>query len=493
MGEQISSIVTRRERQQYREKVQQCLDVFARMLSSSHFEDTDPMVGLEIELNLVDRELRPSMTNESALSVTTEAFQSELGRFNIELNVDPRPLHGDHLRQLEDNLRAELDDAHAAVPDAGIVCVGILPTLTAEAMSAEVLSPDLRYKALNDSILDARGEDVLIDIQGRSGERFSQYFDTIAPEAACTSMQMHLLVSPTDFASYWNAAQAISGVQVALGANSPFLFGNRLWDETRVPLFYQATDTRPPELRNQGVRPRVFFGERWVTSVFDLFEENVRYFPALLPEMSEEDPVAVLDEGGVPTLRELRLHNGTIYRWNRPIYDNSSGMPHLRIENRVLPAGPTIVDTVANSAFYYGLVGALASDDRPLWSRLSFDAAHENFTDGAKRGLRARQYWPGRGEVPVDELVLRHLLPLAHRGLEMWGVDADLRDRYLDIIEGRCTSETNGATWQSDCVGALERRGLSRNDALAGMLERYVDGMHSNEPVHTWELPSVTS
>ncbi|WP_348520301.1 hypothetical protein [Arsenicicoccus piscis] len=297
MGEQISSIVTRRERQQYREKVQQCLDVFARMLSSSHFEDTDPMVGLEIELNLVDRELRPSMTNESALSVTTEAFQSELGRFNIELNVDPRPLHGDHLRQLEDNLRAELDDAHAAVPDAGIVCVGILPTLTAEAMSAEVLSPDLRYKALNDSILDARGEDVLIDIQGRSGERFSQYFDTIAPEAACTSMQMHLLVSPTDFASYWNAAQAISGVQVALGANSPFLFGNRLWDETRVPLFYQATDTRPPELRNQGVRPRVFFGERWVTSVFDLFEENVRYFPALLPEMSEEDPVAVLDEG----------------------------------------------------------------------------------------------------------------------------------------------------------------------------------------------------
>ena len=213
-------------------------------------------------------------------------------------------------------------------------------------------------------------------------------------------------------------------MQLAVGANSPFFFGRELWRETRIALFEQATDTRPEELKAQGVRPRVWFGERWITSIFDLFEENVTYFPALLPVCEPEDPVEVLDAGGVPRSRELRLHNGTVYRWNRPIYDVVRGKPHLRVENRVLPAGPTVVDTLANAAFYYGLVRMLADEERPIWSRMSFSAAEENFHAGARDGIDARVFWPGLGEVPASELVLRRLLPLAHEGLDRWGIDA---------------------------------------------------------------------
>ena len=243
------------------------------------------------------------------------------------------------------------------------------------------------------------------------------------PEAACTSTQFHVQTSPDTFAEYWNASQAICSIQLALGANSPYLLGQELWRETRIPLFEQSTDTRAEELKAQGVRPRVWFGERWINSVFDLFEENVRYFPALLPITEDEDPLAVLEAGGTPTLSELRLHNGTIYRWNRPVYDIAGGVPHLRVENRVLAAGPTVADTVANAAFYFGLVRALAESERPLWSQMSFSAAEENFHVAAQHGIDAQIYWPGVGQVRATELTLRRLLPMAREGLAAWGVD----------------------------------------------------------------------
>jgi hypothetical protein len=294
-------------------------------------------------------------------------------------------------------------------------------------------------------------------------------------------------VSPDDFAGYWNAAEAIAGVQVAVGANSPFLFGKALVAESRIPLFEQSTDTRAEELKTQGVRPRVWFGERWITSIFDLFEENSRYFPALLPISSDEDPVAVLDAGGVPRLDELRLHNGTVYRWNRPVYDIGDGSPHLRVENRVLPAGPTVVDTMANAAFFAGLVRALANQDRPLWTQMSFQAANENFVAGIRGGIDAEVYWPEIGQVRVVELVVRKLLPLAAEGLRLWEVDETEIGRLLDIIERRCLRAANGATWQTAEVARREASGESREDALRGMLGAYVALMHTNEPVHTWE------
>ena len=315
--------------------------------------------------------------------------------------------------------------------------IGILPTVRAEHLTEDTFSANPRYALLNEQVFAARGEDIHLAIDGV--ERISAYADTIAPEAACTSVQLHLQVNPETFAAHWNASQAIAGVQLALGANSPFFFGKELWRETRIALFEQAADTRSDELKAQGVRPRVWFGERWITSIFDLFEENVRYFPSLLPIVDDEDPLEVLERGDVPQLGELRLHNGTIYRWNRPVYDVVRGRPHLRVENRCLPAGPTVVDVLANAAFYYGLVKVLAEADRPVWSQMSFTAAEENFHDGARHGIDARIYWPGIGEVPATELVLRHLLPLAHRGPGRSGASrrADA-DRLLGIIEQRC-------------------------------------------------------
>src|SRR6476620_5260095 len=379
------------------------------------------------------------MSNQEVLaSIADPAYQTELGAYNIEFNVPPRRLPGRAALELEADVRASLNAAEAKANSNGahIVMIGILPTLMPEHLSAGWMSESTRYQALENSIFTARGEDILIDIEGP--ERLSLQLASIAPESACTSMQLHLQVSPAEFARNWNAAQVLAGPQLALSANSPYFFGHQLWPETRIELFTQATDTRPDELKTQGVRPRVWFGERWITSIFDLFEENVRYFPSLLPELSEEDPVAVLADGRTPQLAELRLHNGTIWRWNRPVYDVVDGRPHLRVENRVLPAGPTVVDVLANAAFYYGALTVLASEDRPVWTKMSFDAAKATFDAGSRLGVDAVFYWPGFGEVSWDELLLRDLLPKADEGLSRWGVSTEARERYLGIVRDRC-------------------------------------------------------
>jgi hypothetical protein len=478
---------TREDRRTYRTKVLTCLDVFARMLAEARFADDRSSVGLEVELNLTDAEGRPAMLNAAVLEKIADAdFQTELAQFNVEINVAPRRLRGGVLAELEGAVRATLNHGEERAREVGahMMLIGILPTVDEEHLDAASLSANQRYALLNEQIFAARGEDLHIDIAGP--ERLETYADTIAPEAACTSVQLHQQVNPEDFARHWNAAQAIAGVQAAVGANSPFFFGKELWRETRIALFEQATDTRPSELKAQGVRPRVWFGERWATSIFDLFEENVRYYTALLPLCESEDPVAELEAGRTPKLAELRLHNGTIYRWNRPIYDVVDGLPHLRVENRVLPAGPTVADIVANAAFYYGLVRLLADDERPVWTQMSFAAAADGFHAAARDGLDAQLYWPGLGEVPAAELVLRRLLPMARDGLDRWGVDAGDRDRLLGIVEGRCTTGRNGASWQAEQVRALEARGHPRAEALRHMTLAYRELMHANEPVHTW-------
>ena len=399
--------------------------------------------------------------------------------------MPPAKLREGGLGTFEESLRRSLNDAETKSAEVGahMVMIGILPTLAEGHMGRDSLSANPRYRLLSEQILNARGEDITIAISGT--EELETTADSIVPEAACTSTQFHVQTSPDQFASYWNASQVIAASQLAVAANSPYLLGKQLWRETRIPLFEQATDTRGEELKSQGVRPRVWFGERWITSVFDLFEENVRYFPALLPVTEEEDPLEVLEAGGTPQLAELRLHNGTVYRWNRPVYDIAAGVPHLRVENRLLAAGPTVADTIANAAFYFGLVRAVAESERPLWSQMSFSAAEENFHIAAQQGIEAQIYWPGVGQVRATELVLRRLLPLAHQGLEAWGVEAEERDRFLGIIEQRCLTGITGAEW---FVNRMEKRAdMDRFDALRATLLEYRQGMHTNEPVHTWD------
>jgi gamma-glutamyl:cysteine ligase YbdK (ATP-grasp superfamily) len=489
MGRDIQAIkFSGDDRRRYRDKLQRSMEVFARMLRECRFEADTSRVGLEIELNLVDSRGAPSMRNAEVLDVIADpSWATEVGQFNLEINVPPRQLDGDAIADLEQEVRASLNAADAKARGTGshLVMIGILPTLRQHDVHEGTMSANARYRVLNEQIFAARGEDMRIKIDGV--ERLLTYADSITPEAACTSVQLHAQVSPDAFANYWNAAQAVAGVQVALAANSPFLFGSQLWHETRITLFEQATDTRPEELKEQGVRPRVWFGERWITSVFDLFEENIRYFPALLPICDEEDPLTALDSGACPQMAEMSLHNGTIYRWNRPVYAVADGKPHLRVENRVLPAGPSVADVMANAAFYYGLVRALAEAERPIWTQMSFATAADNLHEAARHGMDAHLYWPGLGEAPAAELVLRRLLPLAREGLGRWGVDPVHGDRLLGIIEQRCLTGRTGAAWQIATVAALTKHsGADREQALREMTKRYIELMHTNEPVHTW-------
>jgi gamma-glutamylcysteine synthetase len=458
------------------------------MLRESRFTDGTDQVGLEVEFNLVDDAGCPTMRNADVLAAIGDPdWSAELGRFNVEVNMAPRPLTGDALTTLERLMEESFTHADQRAREAGarLAMIGILPSLREYDATVDAMSPNPRYRLLNEQICAARGEEMQISIEG--AERLLTHVGSIMPEAACTSVQCHLQVSPEAFGSYWNAAQAVAGVQVAVAANSPYLFGRELWQETRIPLFEQATDTRPEELQVQGVRPRVWFGERWITSVFDLFEENLRYFPSLLPLCEDEDPVEELDSGGIPQLAELTLHNGTVYRWNRPVYAVAGGEPHLRVENRVLPAGPTVTDIVANAAFYYGLVHMLAEAERPIWTQMSFAAAHDNLVEASRFGLEARLYWPGLGEVPAAELTLRRLLPLSYEGLRRRGVDAPAADRLLGVIEQRCLTGRTGASWQTETVHALQERcGLDRDTALLEMTQRYLKFMQTGEPAHTW-------
>ncbi|MFZ2173035.1 MAG: glutamate-cysteine ligase family protein [Rhodococcus sp. (in: high G+C Gram-positive bacteria)] len=502
MGREVSSrTFTRADRRLFRQKVLMCVEALERMLRDGAFADDvdppQPMLGMEIEFNLVRADMSPAMANAEVLQAIDDdaVFQTELGQFNVEMNVKPGPLTGDATFELERTLRASLRVADARIHqhDAQLVMIGMLPTLELEHLGREWISANPRYELLNEQIFAARGEDLELDLEGvalpgKSPEHLRADTNSVVPEAACTSLQLHLRVAPDRFAAHWNAAQCLAGAQVALAANSPFLAGKALWHESRIPLFEQATDTRPLELRNQGVRPRVWFGERWIDSVFDLFEENSRYFPALLPEVTDIDPSAELDAGNIPDLSELQMHNGTIYRWNRPVYDCADGKPHLRIENRVLPAGPTVLDTMANAAFYYGALRGLVDEETSVWSRMSFNAAEENLHEGARCGLESELYWPDVGWVGADELVLRRLLPIADRGLEAFGLSQKARDRYLSVIEGRCLNRQTGAAWQRAQVLRHEEAGLGRREALSSMLAQYVLNMRDGSPVHTWAV-----
>ena len=489
MGDEVvATEFTSEDRARYREKIKRCLDVFERMLREARFDSDRRSIGFEIELNITDETGDPAMANQDVLEMIADAdWSTELGQFNIEIGIPPHTLGGDVMSELERKVRASLNQAEEGANKAQtrLLMIGILPTLTEGLLDGSVLSVNPRYTLLNEQIFAARGEDLHLSIDGV--ERLSVDADTIAPEAACTSIQLHQLVDPAAFANHWNAAQCIAGIQLAVGANSPFFFGRELWRETRIALFEQATDTRPEEL----VPRACARGSGSASAGSPRSSTSSRRTSATSPRccqcVEDEDPVKVIERGDTPHLQELRLHNGTIYRWNRPIYEAVRGRPHLRVENRVLPGGPTVVDTIANAALYFGLVRVLADDERPLWTQISFSAADDNFHTCARDGIDARVYWPGVGEVPAAELVLRKLLPMAHEGLDRWGIDAADCDRLLGIIERRCVDGRNGATWQADTFRRLYER-LDRTDALREMTVRYREQMHSNEPVHTWPL-----
>jgi len=473
-----------------RERLGRSIVALTRMIDDGFFDSVAETCGFEVELDLVDSLGRPRQVNEPVLAAMNRRdFQPELSRFNMELNLDARPIRGRLFSDLDQELAATLDAAQAVSNrhGANVIAIGTLPTLHDEDLTARHLSASPRYPLLDAAMAALRGHEIRLDIRGVEHLRLQT--DSIALQAAATSFQVHVRTAPKEFARYYNAAMAIAAAQVASGANSAFLLGRHLWSETRIALIEQSLDLRRAGRRSRERAPRVWAGDRWASTPVDVLADNVRRYRPLIRLLDPEDPLDEVAGGRVPGLRELRLHNGTIWRWNRPVYDVQHGHPHLRIENRVLPSGPSAVDMVANAAFFLGLVRAVADHDPPVSRNMTLELVTRDLHEAARLGLDAELHWPVEGGLLVQtaqRLILEHLLPLASSGLDAWAVDPRDRDRYLGVIESRVRTGRTGARWQTATVAALEASGAHRELALREMVRRYVEHLRTREPVHTW-------
>jgi len=489
MGEKIRAV--QRDPEELRRFTQHLLDdltALERLVEKGGIESGVRRLGAEQEVFLVDEAWRPASIGEAVLAeVDDDHFTTELARFNLEFNLEPLPLTGAAFSQLEEDLDRHLSDLRRAARKHGgeVVLVGILPTLTSDHLTLDHMTPVPRYLALNSVLKQMRGEDFEFRIKGRDSLRIRH--DNLMLEACNTSFQVHLQVSADEFARKYNLAQLLAAPVLGVATNSPILLDRQLWSETRIALFQQATDDRPPSDGLRRSQPRVSFGSRWVdSSITEIFREDIARFRVLLGEDTPEDAVAKVEAGEAPELYALRQHNGTVYRWNRPCYGVSDGQAHLRIENRVLPAGPTVVDEVANAAFWLGLMEGADSAYGDIAERLPFDSARRNFLAAARRGLATEVEWTSDRRLSMRELIVDELLPLAHQGLASLDVASEDRQRYLGIIEKRATSGRSGSRWMCDFADELSSsKGLQRPAAalVAGLHRRQTEG----SPVHTWD------
>ena len=478
--------------QEFGERLQTSLRALEQVLARDGFGEGAPSIGAELELCLVDARGRPLLLNRAVLAETMDPRVTlELDRFNLEINSRPVPLAGLPLSALRADLESALSATrHAAAAHGGrVVTIGVLPTLRESDLQASLLTDLPRYRALSAGLRRLRRAPFEVRISGE--DELAITCDDLTLEGATTSFQVHLRVDPKEFARTYNAAQIATAPALAISANSPLFLGQRLWDETRIALFRQAVDARAGSSFDDWKPARVSFGHGWVRrGAHELFAESVALHEPLLPVIGPEDPLAIVRGGGVPGLHELRLHQGTVWRWNRAVYDDTAG-GHLRIELRALPAGPSVEDMIANAAFLLGLVLGLAPESNALVTRMTFGQARRNFYEAAQRGLDAELLWPSETApsprlVPARELVLR-LLPVARRGLVDAGMDAAEADSALTIIADRADQGMTGARWQRRTLEALRAR-QARDEALALLLERYLAASAAGHPVHGWAI-----
>ncbi len=462
------------------------------MLANQMFETDKRRIGAEQELFLVDRNFQPAMVAEQVLqSSNDDRLVNELTRFNLEINLRPAEFGGGCLASLEERLNVAVEYARSLAQNVGadIVMTGILPTIHLSDLGLESMAPKPRYFALNNSIMRLKGGVGQFQIRGVD-ELFFRH-DTILVEGCNTSFQIHFQVTPEEFPRFYNLAQAVAGPCLAMATNSPVLFGKRLWKETRIALFQQAVDTRSSNLYLREMSPRVHFGTEWVkSSVMEIYREDIARFRVIMAAESE-DAMAVLESGRIPKLNALQLHNGTVYRWNRACYGITEGKPHLRIENRILPSGPTVVDEVANAAFWFGLVAGLASEVDDVSTLLDFDDAKSNFIAAARLGLGSQLTWLGGKRMPAAELIQEELIPTARRGLAQAGIDDGDIDRYLGIVEERVGSRVTGAQWMLDSLAHMKREPSSRADRLNAVVAGMMNRQRTNSPVHRWSYATL--
>lgn len=459
------------------------------MLDTDLFERGVRRIGCELELFFVDAEHRPApVATEVVPRVDDARLTYELGRFNAEINGTPRLFERGCLAELERELAEVLGQADRAAAELGArtVLAGILPTLSLGALDIDSMTPKPRYQRLNEAVSRMRGGIFAMTIHGLDELEVSH--DNVLLEACATSFQLHYQVAPEEFARIYNIAQVVTAPVLAAAANSPVLFGRRLWQETRLPLFDRSVDMRSPTEHRRQSPSRVSFGDDWVRgSVTEVFKEQIARYRVVLPDVAHEDPLADLAAGRPPPLTALQLHNGTVWRWNRACYGVAGDRAHLRIENRALPAGPSLLDQLANAALYYGLLTGVAADIDDITEHIEFAEAKQNFFAAGRFGLKAQLTWLGGRAGSAADLLLGELIPLARSGLTSAGISAGDIDRYLGIVEERVRRGRTGAQWMLQSLDRMNT-GAPAEVQHRRLVSEMLRQQHSGRPVHEWEL-----
>jgi len=462
------------------------------MIATDRLETGVTRIGAEQEMFLVDHNLRPAPISLEVLDRANDSrLTTEIARFNLEANLTPLPLSGRCFGEMEHELLELLSKVRTSAGklDADVLLSGILPTLQKSDLTLENLAPIPRYHELNRGVIGHRGGPFSIHIKGLDELQITH--DNIMMESCNTSFQVHFQTSPAEFASHYNMAQTITAPVLAAAVNSPLLFGHRLWQETRVALFQHSTDARSRTQLARSHPTRVSFGDQWLKhSVVELFHDQICRFRPIMITQPDEDPFQVLARGETPLLSALRMHNGTVWRWNRACYGVADGIAHLRIENRALPSGPTVLDEIANAAFFVGLMVALPQEYGEIARRLSFDDAKENFFAAARHGLNAQLRWLNGKSLSVSSLILKELLPLARAGLKQSNINSTHIDKYLGVLEERVRSGQTGAQWMLNSLASLKRhKGHEPFEMRARTLTSTILARQKEDkPVHEWKF-----
>lgn len=493
MGESKVKLADNQEEvQRFMKYVLKDLRALDRMLEEDGWFETTPLrIGAEQELCLVDQQAkawpRAMEILDKLKSKGAEGFTTEFARFNLEINLKPIEFGGSCLSQMEKNLQQQVDEVRSVTEEMGgeILLTGILPTIRKMDIDLKNLTPLQRYRALCQAIKKLRSENFDLRIQGM--DELLMKVDSPLLEACNTGFQVHLQIKPREFVTKYNIAQLITAPVLAGAVGSPILFGKRLWNETRIALFQQSVDTRTVGDHLRESSPRVTFGNEWVQeSILEIFQEDTARYRVMLSSEVDEEVDQMLNEGKPPTLHALQVHNGTVYRWNRPCYGVTDGKPHLRIENRMLPSGPTVTDEVANSAFWLGLMNKMDDYYPNISEKMNFDDARLNFVAASKMGLDTKLRWFGDKRINVVDLITEELLPIAKEGLRDAGIDSSDSTDYLDIINSRVSSGQTASYWILNNYAALMKENESKEHTLAAITTAMIKNQKKGEPVHKW-------
>ncbi len=463
------------------------IEALELMLQDGMIERDKARIGAEQEICLIDKYRRPVGIADKVLPlIKDERFTNELAKFNIEINLLPLDYSGDCLSTLEKRILEHLKTLSEALTgfDSDYILTGICPTIRSSDLGIDAMTPRERYYALNDAIIEQRGGPSSFYLQGL--EELITSSESVMFESCNTSFQVHLQLDTDDFADRYNWAQVISAPILASSTNSPVFLGKRLWRETRIGLFKQSVDTRnnPVEIREK--TPRVYFGDRWVQeNIMEIFKEDVASHRPLVCMDRYEDSLEQLKEGRIPKLRALQLHNGTIYKWNRVCYGTSGGKPHLRLENRYLPSGPSVLDQMANASFWLGLMHAMPESLKGKWENLNFDKFKGNFHNAAKSGLGSRLDWVDGRKYGAEDLIKKELIPLAEEGLKSRGIESYDIDRYLGVISERVKTGKTGSQWILDSFESLRKEG-SLDATMIALTAGIANRQKDNVPIHKW-------